>query len=675
MALGYLLEPFIQIQNVNGTPIVGAKIYVYNADTTNLATTYNDFEGHLNTNPVITNDLGNATIIADDGIEYDVSVYDANDLLLFTKKYISIDKTSSAGGTTQVTAGYGISVEKVGNTFIVSVDTDLIATKDDLAEKQDKLHGGDNIEITDDNEVNVVGRRELIVERPLRVDRTNNRLKLYFEDDFSDYYKTKQAAVNYGGSPNTYISYIQQNENGEIEATVSNVASLPIAAELIGGDNISLTYNDNNIIIAGRDWTPELNTKVDTSATTGWDITPYTAGSNISIVNHTIVGKNWSTDISNAVAPKLDTSVFSAYSATTDNAISTIANDLSDFSASTTGWDVSPYYAGIDLVKNGHTIGVDTDSRILAGSYNFVAGHSNTANGGSNGAFGQYNTAIGAKNFAVCNFNSIHGNDNFVANTNNSISGDKNIAAGENNTVTGNNNTIFGSANSATGNSNFLIGNGLTSNGNHVKIGNTNCYIDVDYTNKKLYKSIDGVLTDLDTTYTGGTGITVSNNQISCNGDITPYTGSKYITVSNHQISLSNSFVAVYRLPKSASCNKDGTRYTIFSQAPGIGIADTYTFSTLYNASTQKYELELSNDNSRIFSVYIDGVFVDYVGALRKKIYETADTMKPIKIELVGAGVGNRTPLYKFTVIFVEYSPGYMVSLYIEYDYNFAINV
>ena len=113
MALGYLLDPFIQINNVNGTPIVGAKIYVYNADTTNLAITYNDFEGHLNTNPVITDDLGNATIVADDGIEYDISVYDENDLLLFTKKYISIDKTSSAGTVTNIVPGYGITVNRV----------------------------------------------------------------------------------------------------------------------------------------------------------------------------------------------------------------------------------------------------------------------------------------------------------------------------------------------------------------------------------------------------------------------------------------------------------------------------------------------------------------------------------------------------------------------------------
>ena len=226
--LGYLLEPFIQIQDVNGTPIVGAKIYVYKANTTVLATTYRDFDGHYNTNPVITDDLGNVTVIAENNICYDIKVYDQNDVFLLSKDNISIGDTAGSTGEMTIEPGYGIEVTRLVDAWRISVDTSLIATQDDLAEKQDKLQGGDNIEITDDNVVNVVGRRELLVERPLRVDRSNNRLKLYFEDDFSDYYKTKQTAVNYGGSPNTYISYIQQNENGEIEATVSNVASLPI---------------------------------------------------------------------------------------------------------------------------------------------------------------------------------------------------------------------------------------------------------------------------------------------------------------------------------------------------------------------------------------------------------------------------------------------------------------
>ena len=61
----YLICPFIQVQDINGKPIAGAKIYVYEADTTTSVITYQNFDGGLNTDPVLTDELGNATIIVD----------------------------------------------------------------------------------------------------------------------------------------------------------------------------------------------------------------------------------------------------------------------------------------------------------------------------------------------------------------------------------------------------------------------------------------------------------------------------------------------------------------------------------------------------------------------------------------------------------------------------------
>lgn len=263
MALGYLIEPFIQIQDINGTPIVGAKIYVYKGNTSVLATTYSDFEGHLNTNPVLTDDLGNASIVAENNIVYDIEIRDANDLLLISKKNISIGDTASGGtGEMTVEAGYGIEVTRLADAWQVSVDTSLIATQEDLANKQDKLYAGANIEITNDNTINVVNRKEIAVQNPIKLERTPNSLKFYIDDDYTDQFKTKQEEVDFGGA-DKYISYIQQNENGVIEATVSEVSAIG-------------------------------------------DITPYTAGSNINITNHVISGKDWSSDINDAVSGKID---------------------------------------------------------------------------------------------------------------------------------------------------------------------------------------------------------------------------------------------------------------------------------------------------------------------------------------------------------------------------------
>lgn len=244
MALGYLLEPFIQVNTIVGTPVVGAKIYVYKGNTSNLAVTYNDFEGHLNTNPVRTNTLGNCTIIADDNQTYDIEIRDALGLLLMSKKNVSIAGTTGQSSDVSVEAGYGITIARSSNTFTVAVDTDLIATQDDLAEKQDKLQAGANIEITDDNVVNVVNRREVVTEWPIKLERGNSRVKFYLDDDYANQFKTTQSAVEYGNESGKYISYISQNENGEIEATT---ASLPVVTTYSAGTGI--TINDDQISV------------------------------------------------------------------------------------------------------------------------------------------------------------------------------------------------------------------------------------------------------------------------------------------------------------------------------------------------------------------------------------------------------------------------------------------
>lgn len=89
MATSYLLDPFIQVNDNNGLTVPGAKIYVYNADTTVPAVTYCDFEGHFNTNPVIADSLGHVTVIAEQGSFYDVVINYPDDALLMAQKHIT----------------------------------------------------------------------------------------------------------------------------------------------------------------------------------------------------------------------------------------------------------------------------------------------------------------------------------------------------------------------------------------------------------------------------------------------------------------------------------------------------------------------------------------------------------------------------------------------------------
>ena len=186
MELGYLISPVVQIVDNHGKPIVGAKIYVYKAGTTNTVNTYRDFSNHYNTTPVLTDTLGNCTIIASDDMIYDIVVKDNRNNLLMSKDNLTVSSGINPDINLRFNEGYGIIIRKNGNTVTIAVDTDIIATKDDLAAKQDKLTPGDNIDITNNNIINVVNRKTLYTQWPLKVDRGSSMVKLYLDQDFVD---------------------------------------------------------------------------------------------------------------------------------------------------------------------------------------------------------------------------------------------------------------------------------------------------------------------------------------------------------------------------------------------------------------------------------------------------------------------------------------------------------
>ena len=184
MVLGYLISPVVQIVDNHGKPIVGAKIYVYKAGTTNTVNTYRDFSNHYNTTPVLTNTLGNCTIIAPDDMIYDIVVKDNRNNLLMSKDNLTVSSGINPDINLRFREGYGIIIRKNGNTVTIAIDTDVVATKDDLATKQDKLTAGDNIDITNNNIINVVNRKTLYTQWPLKVDRGSSMVKLYLDQDF-----------------------------------------------------------------------------------------------------------------------------------------------------------------------------------------------------------------------------------------------------------------------------------------------------------------------------------------------------------------------------------------------------------------------------------------------------------------------------------------------------------
>ena len=86
------------------------------------------------------------------------------------------------------------------------------------------------------------------------------------------------------------------------------------------GANIDI----QNYTISGKDWTNEISNATQAAVSGKLDSSAYhdySAGANVDITNYIVSGKDWSSDIANATSGmvnKLDASAFSSFTATAD---------------------------------------------------------------------------------------------------------------------------------------------------------------------------------------------------------------------------------------------------------------------------------------------------------------------------------------------------------------------
>jgi len=160
------------------------------------------------------------------------------------------------------------------------------------------------------------------------------------------------------------------------------------------GENISV----ENHIISGKDWTPELNEKLDITSFEQGDTAFYSAGSNIDITDHVISGKDWNPEINNASSYALSEAInqMQGYPSGVDNITPDIitsyisggllhisgkdwTNEISDASAMATAWTDSQgyltaeveYSAGANIDITDHIVsGKDWSDDITAASAN-----------------------------------------------------------------------------------------------------------------------------------------------------------------------------------------------------------------------------------------------------------------------------------------------------------------
>ena len=89
--------PKLQFFGTDGLPLVGGKLYTYAAGTTTPIATYTDnTQANQNTNPVILDSAGQASVWLTDTTTYKYVLTDANDVLLFTVDYVSVPVTTNS---------------------------------------------------------------------------------------------------------------------------------------------------------------------------------------------------------------------------------------------------------------------------------------------------------------------------------------------------------------------------------------------------------------------------------------------------------------------------------------------------------------------------------------------------------------------------------------------------
>jgi hypothetical protein len=89
--------PKLQFFGSDGLPLVGGKLYTYEAGTTTPLATYTDYTGTTqNTNPVILDSYGQANVWIPDTINYKYVLKTSADVTLYTVDYVSVPLTANS---------------------------------------------------------------------------------------------------------------------------------------------------------------------------------------------------------------------------------------------------------------------------------------------------------------------------------------------------------------------------------------------------------------------------------------------------------------------------------------------------------------------------------------------------------------------------------------------------
>ena len=212
-----------QFQNKNGSNLVSGKIYIYYQGRTALATTYHDEDGKvINSNPVLLDNNGRATVFADTAYSYTIVVCDYYGKELFSQDITLHDVTETADEIKMIGSDGSIHIDTSSSngvkTFDMSANTDILATKksvDDVKNDLNTLTGTVNNHTTEIGQIqeDINGIESTVANK-----------------------KDKQNKLNFNGSATKTVTSISQDANGEITVTYEDI-DLPQDIEITSEDN------------------------------------------------------------------------------------------------------------------------------------------------------------------------------------------------------------------------------------------------------------------------------------------------------------------------------------------------------------------------------------------------------------------------------------------------------
>ncbi len=217
MDLQALWDVTQQFNNKNGSILTSGKIYIYFLNRTALATTYHDEAGTVvNSNPVLLDNNGRATVFADPVYSYTIVVCDYYGKELFSQDIILHNAIATVENVLITGSDGSVLVDTTelpnGVQYDLSVNTDIIATKQSVDGVKSDL---DDLTLVVNNNTKDIDDLTLVVNNNT-IDIDNIQVELTDKKD-------KQTTLTFDGSATKTVKKITQNANGEMTVEFQDI--------------------------------------------------------------------------------------------------------------------------------------------------------------------------------------------------------------------------------------------------------------------------------------------------------------------------------------------------------------------------------------------------------------------------------------------------------------------